>query len=518
MITEKLLYAMKQWPDRVACRVGEESVTYRELLLQASELAGLLGRQGNSPVILHGNHSIPMMTALVACLLAKRAYVPVGSNVPVKRLREIVRLSGAALVLRLGETGTGEDLLDADGLKSLPGQNCADCLPDGTAELTLSELSRFRDCAQIESNNQIAYIIFTSGSTGTPKGVPVSYENLSNFAAWIGEMEPFRDYEGIAVLNQAPLGFDLSVCDVYYALCGGHTWTAVPGGFANLQGGITEVFRRNRVGVAALTPSALKMCLVEETFSAAHLPELRAVFCCGERLEKKPVRKLFARFPEICLINAYGPSEATCAVCAVRITKEMLAADEELPVGRTDTAATEVAIEDGEIVLFGPSVFGGYLDGREGGHFTKDGRNGYRTGDFGLVRDDLLYFLGRKDSQVKYKGYRIELEEIERAILKLSGVAECAVIAKRNGDGIVKTLQAYVVSEPGGADGTVPAGTDGQRQGSFFTHDSKLTAGAVKKALTEVLPSYMIPKTVTVTESLPHNKNGKIDRKALELL
>ena len=518
MITGKLLYVMEQWPDRVACRIGDSSVTYRELRQQASELADLLGRQGDSPVILHGDNSIPMMTALVACLFAKRAYVPVGSSVPSKRFREIVRLTGSTLVLRPGETGTKESPSDRDGLKSLPGQSGADGLPDGTAELTLSELRRFRDCAHIESNNQIAYIIFTSGSTGTPKGVPVSYENLANFAAWIDETEPFREYEGISVLNQAPLGFDLSVCDVYYALCGGHTWTAVPGGFNASKDGISEVFRKDHIGVAVLTPSALKLCLVEETFAAAHLPELRAVFCCGERLEKKPVRKLFARFPKISLINAYGPSEATCAVCAVRITKEMLEAEEELPVGRTDTAAVEVTIEDGEIVLFGPSVFGGYLDGREGGHFTRDGRNGYRTGDFGEVRDGLLYFLGRKDSQVKYKGYRIELEEIERAIRKLSGVAECAVIAKRNGDGIVKTLQAYVVSEPGGADGTVPADTDGQRQRPLFTNTSKLTAEAVKKALTEGLPSYMIPKTVTVTESLPHNKNGKIDRKALELL
>lgn len=481
MITDRLLGAAQQWPDRIACRVGEQTITYKKLWEDATKLADLLEREGDSPVILWGGHSIAMMTALAACLLARRAYVPVGNGVPEKRCEEIVRLTGASLVLR----------------------------PD---EGDFSCLEAFQNSSRKESNNTTAYIIFTSGSTGTPKGVPVSYENLDNFAAWIGAMEPLRDYDGVAVMNQAPLGFDLSVCDVYYALCGGHTWTAVPNGLSGLQGGIAERFVRDCIGVAVLTPSALKMCLLEETFREDCLPELKAVFCCGERLEKKPVRKLFARFPNIRLINAYGPTEATCAVCAVTVTPEMLEADEELPVGRIDTAATEIVAEDGEIVLLGPSVFQGYVGGLPGGHFTRDGRNGYRTGDLGYIKDGLLYCKGRKDSQIKYKGYRIEPEEIECAIRRIDGVSECAVVAKRKESGAVKTIQAYVVAEkPDGIAAETAAGTSA---GTSYA----ISAESVKKALAEVLPSYMIPKTVVITESLPHNTNGKIDRKALERL
>ncbi|MBO4325355.1 MAG: AMP-binding protein [Lachnospiraceae bacterium] len=474
MITERLRKAAEQWPDRTACRIGRESITYRELWQQASETADLLRRQGTSPVIIRGDHGVWEITAVLACLLSKRAYVPVGSAVPEKRFSEIVRMTGSTLVITESAGGAGRY--------------------EGTAEvLTLPELSRFRGNKELNSDNETAYIIFTSGSTGTPKGVPVSYANLSNFARWIGALGPLAGYREQNVLNRAALGFDLSVADLYYSLCGGHTWTAVPGGLAAAED-MTGVFADGNIHFAVLTPSALKMCLIEETFTKESLPELKAIFCCGERLEKKPVRKLFARFPEICLINAYGPTEATCAVCAVRITPEMAEADEELPVGEIPSAATDVTVRDGEIVLTGPSVFSGYLDGRAGGHFLENGVNGYRTGDGGYIRDGLLYYTGRNDSQVKYKGYRIELDEIECAVNRIAGVAECAVIAKRNPEGIVKTIQAFAVPEKGSA----------------------CTPESIKRELSEMLPAYMIPKTVAVTDSLPRNANGKTDRKALE--
>ena len=489
MITERLRKAAEQWPDRTACRIGGESITYRELWQQASETAGLLRRQGTSPVILHGDHGVWEITAVLACLLSKRAYVPVGSAVPEKRYAEAVRMAGATLVISQREEGTHDSAIEAE-------------------VLTLPELAGFRDNIELNSDNETAYIIFTSGSTGTPKGVPVSYANLDNFARWIGSFGPLAEYRELNVLNQAALGFDLSVADLYYALCNGHTWTAIPGGPAaagdmaagtsaadsSQAGTMTGVFANGNIHLAVLTPSALKLCLIEETFTEGNLPELKAIFCCGERLEKKPVRKLFARFPDISLINAYGPTEATCAVCAVQITSEMTEAEGELPVGAIASAATDITVSEDEIVLSGPSVFNGYLDGRDGGHFIENGVNGYRTGDGGYICDGLLYYTGRNDSQVKYKGYRIELDGIECAINRIAGVAECAVIAKRNPDGIVKTIQAFAVPEKG----------------------SSCTPESIRRELSEMLPAYMIPKTVMVTESLPRNANGKTDRKALE--
>lgn len=519
MITDRIRKIVADNADRTAVKVGAETISYAELWRRAEEVGDFLRRQGTSPVVLRGEHCIDEMTALAACLVARRAYVPVGAHVPEGRFREILSATGATLVLTFTKNGT------ADLAASPAANSSAFPAPDSDVEvLTLSELARYHHCEVLPNDNETAYIIFTSGSTGTPKGVPVSYGNLENFTKWIAGLSPLSEYRGAKVLNQASLSFDLSVADVYYALCGGHTWVAQSDGFAASALTKTQVFSEEGINVAVLTPSGLKLCLLEETFDAKTIPSLRAVFCCGERLEKKTVRKLFARFPDIAIINAYGPTEATCAVCAVQITREMLDADAELPVGDPANAATEISVSDsrddadsesgdndecadrGEIVLRGASVFSGYLDGRAGGHFTSGGVNGYRTGDGGFLRDGLLYCTGRRDNQIKYKGYRIETDEIECRILRLPGVAECAVVAPVNEAGIVKTIQAYVV-----ADATEScSGALAQQRVC-----GELTADEVRKGLAETLPPYMIPKTIEIVGSLPRNKNGKIDRKAL---
>lgn len=512
MITDRIRKIVADNADRTAVKVGAETISYAELWRRAEEVGDFLRRQGTSPVVLRGEHCIDEMTALAACLVARRAYVPVGAHVPEGRFREILSATGATLVLTFAKeraAGISEAALSDAGVEVL----------------TLSELSKYRDCEVLQNDNETAYIIFTSGSTGTPKGVPVSYGNLENFTKWIAGLSPLSEYRGAKVLNQASLSFDLSVADVYYALCGGHTWVAQADGFAGSALTKTQVFSEEGINVAVLTPSGLKLCLLEETFDAKTIPSLRAVFCCGERLEKKTVRKLFARFPDIAMINAYGPTEATCAVCAVQITREMLDADAELPVGDPANAATEIYVNDsaddadscesgdnderadrGEIILRGASVFSGYLDGRAGGHFTSEGVNGYRTGDGGFLRDGLLYCTGRRDNQIKYKGYRIETDEIECRILRLPGVAECAVVAPVNEAGIVKTIRAYVVAD---ATESCSGALAEQRV------CGELTADEVRKGLAETLPPYMIPKTIEIVGSLPRNKNGKIDRKAL---
>lgn len=449
MIKDILLESCRRYSDRTACRIDGVEITYSELLAKAITKADIFKTQSRKPLILRQTHCIDEIIDVLACILAGRAYVPVNPSMPPARIEAI------------------QKNIDTFGTSS-----------------------------------ETAYIIFTSGSTGEPKGVPISYGNLTCFTEWIRTVSPLDTYEGIRVLNQASLSFDLSVADLYYALSNGHTWVAFSKGLWENDACISKVFHDENINVAVMTPSAMNLCLLDSDFSACNMPDFRCVYFCGERLEKRTVKKLWERFPSLEIINAYGPTEATSAVCAVRLTHDMPDLEEELPVGRIGEAFTNIETENGEIILSGASVFSGYLNNsvssysssvREGQCFIKNNMNAYRTGDCGRIANGLLYCDGRLDSQIKYKGYRIELYDIENNLNRIPGVLESAVTAPRNASGTVKTLQAFCVTESDGIDSVY-----------------------IKNALREKLPEYMIPKTIHIVERLPISTNGKIDRKALE--
>ena len=453
-------------PNRVAYIVKDQSITYQELWDKAILYSGYLKRQGDGPVIIYGHKEIDVVISILSCLLVGRIYVPIGTCTPIYRLKQIISLSNASLIL------TTLQLSDID----------IDCC-------CLEELSRYQEHDEYVFDNSIAYIIFTSGSTGEAKGVPISYQNLENFTHWISNLEPLKDYQNIHVLNQASFSFDLSVADFYYSLLNGHTLIAFSG---DAQEDFDEIFSIfENIEVAVMTPTMMKLCLINPEFNEEHFSKFQCVYFCGELLEQKLVQKLFQRFPHLKVINAYGPTEATSAVTAILITPDMANKYSLLPVGDLNHAATMVEVVNDEIVLKGNSVFSGYLGNLQGGYYQEHNMNCYRTGDIGYIEDQYLFCKGRKDSQIKYKGYRIELGDIEYNILKIKGVTSCCVIAKDNNH-VVKTIQAFVE-----------------------VNDSKITSDKIIQKLKTMIPEYMMPKTVIIMDSLPVNQNGKIDRKAL---
>ena len=468
-MNERLKQSILKNRDRTAYIVRDERMTYGELWERASAAAEMLKRQGTAPVLLYGHKEIAMFVSLAACILAGRTYVPVDHSTPVQRIEKIAAASGATLMLR-------------EGTFILPGLACC----------TLDELAQYETLEPKETVGDIVYIIFTSGTTGEPKGVPISNANLTSFVNWVTALPPLSDYRNIAVLNQASFSFDLSVADLFYSLCGGHTIVALERETQENYSGIFDVLAEHSVELAVVTPTFMKLCLLNEEFRAENFPSLRCVYLCGEPLEPKTVRKLFGRFPGLCVINAYGPTEATSAVSGIVIQEEMLD-DLLLPVGEVGNFAADITIEENEIVLRGDSVFGGYLNDHAGGHFRENGQNGYRTGDLGFIRNGKLYCRGRKDSQIKYKGYRIELTDIEHNLGDIPEVRECAVIAKYTDASVVKAIRAFVVWQGG----TQP------------------DAAYLRDKLKKRLPDYMIPKTIRFLDRLPVNQNGKTDRKAL---
>ena len=452
---EKLREVVEKNQNKIAYIVGDKSITYKELWDKANIYGDLLKREGNSPVILYGQKEIEMVIAILACIISGRAYVPLGLCTPLFRIKKIIEMTKSSIMI------TGEKI-------NIEGINVSN----------LEGLHKYANNEINDNDNDIIYIIFTSGSTGEPKGVPISKKNLSNFVNWISKIKPLCDYKSISVLNTASFSFDLSVADFYYSLCNGHTLVAFNDDVNDQYDILFDLFKN--IDVAVMTPTFMKLLLINNYFTEENYPRFKCVYFCGEQLEIKTVEKVFKAFPNICIINAYGPTEATSAVSGIQITKEMLNYD-LIPVGEINNFATDIKIVNNEIVLKGDSVFNGYLN-------IKENIKEYHTGDIGFIKDGLLYCKGRKDNQVKYKGYRIELNDIEHNISMIKGVEECAVIVKYDNE-IVKTIKAFVVGKV----------------------DNKY----VKEELSKMLPSYMIPKSIVIIDKLPVNQNGKIDRKAL---
>ena len=461
MIVKKIKEVANNNSKKIAYIIEDNSITYEELYNKASTYADYLKRQDSSPVIIYGKKSIDYFIAMVSCLIAKRAYIPLSINTPKERLKDIIKISKSSLII-------ADNDINISNIKICK----------------LEDLCSYKFDKIIEINNDIAYIIFTSGSTGIPKGVPIKYSNLSNFITWISSLKPLSNYKDINVLNQANFSFDLSVADIYYSLFNGHTLISINNDFINNYNEIFESIKK--VDVMVVTPTFIMLCLINKDFNNNYFDRLKCIYFCGETLDKKIVEDLFFRFNDIKIINAYGPTEATSAVTAINITKNMLNYD-ILPVGDIKNSATEIIIVNNEIILKGKSVFGGYLNSNNGGYYNEDGIDCYKTNDMGYIIDNKLYFKGRMDNQIKYKGYRIELDDIELNIKKIKQVKDCVVVPIYDKN-IIKNLKAYV------------------------TVNNSVN---IKKELEKLIPKYMIPKIIIICDKLPINDNLKIDRKSL---
>ena len=488
------------------------TLTYGQLLQRSERLAGRLGTAGG-PVLLYGHKEPAMIVGIVASLRAGRPYVPVDQSTPPARIGRMLAAARPhhAVLAQEPSLGLVEELA-ACGIDTIH----LDPLASGVAAARGAP-----DPPAAEIGDAPAYIVFTSGTTGAPKGVPVPRRALRHFADWLLATHPFVP-GGETFLNQAPLGFDLSVMDLYGSLLTGGTWFAI--GRGELEDP-RRLFRRldgAPLTAWVSTPSFARFCLAEARFRQAMLPALRRFLFCGETLPVGVAQELLARFPEAEVWNMYGPTEATVAVTSVRVTDALVATGGPLTVGHP-APGIDVWIADpddphrrlpdgtrGEIVIAGPQIADPYLrapDARElatgpSPFFTlPGGRRAYRTGDLGSIdpADGSLACAGRLDHQIKLHGFRLELEEIEAHVRAVPGVADGAVLAIDRG-GHPDHLVAVVV---------------GTSTGPALPADGRPLTQHVRTALAEWLPEYALPRLVRRVPALPLTANGKVDRRAL---
>ena len=464
---------------------------YRELMKRARRVADALGAAGTGPgdvVGICAERSLDMVAGLVGVLLAGAAYLPLDPSQPVARLAFMTGDAGADVVLATRATA---------GLAREAGARrvlLLDDLPPGGSGRSRLPAPRGTDAA---------YVLYTSGSTGRPKGVVITHEAIVNRLLWM--QDTFRLAASDRVLQKTPVGFDVSVWELFLPLLAGATLVlARPGGFQDAEYLATTIARQ-AITTAHFVPVMLALFLEEP--AAAELPELQRVICSGEQLTYPLALRFRELLPHAELHNLYGPTEAAVDVtwwdCARPGVPGMI------PIG-DPIANTQCYVLDGRLVraprgvpgelyLGGIQLARGYV-GRPGltaatfvAHpLAGPGGRLYRTGD--LVRelpDGSLEFLGRIDHQVKIHGYRIEPGEVEQALLRHPAVREAAVVARQRADGYV--LDAYVTL--GG--------------------DQPADPQVLRDHLRSELPPYMIPATITVLPAVPLTHNGKLDRAAL---
>ncbi|MGX7826221.1 amino acid adenylation domain-containing protein [Actinokineospora sp. 24-640] len=474
-------------PDRVAVTGPDGSLTYAELVALGDRVAAALRAAGIGPgdrVLVRTRRGARHAAAVLGALSAGAAYVPLDPDHPAARHHAVAAACGAGAVVAEGGLGADLDLpvVDIDG-----------DLPDPQPPVPVDQ-------------DTPAYVLHTSGSTGAPKGVAVTHHNVLRLVAGAQQRLGLR---GDDVWSQffSP-AFDGAAWETWGALVTGGRLVIVPADTARDPEALRELLSRERVTVCTLSPSALRQVPTDGPDLA-----LRVVVLGGEKVEPATLTDWLGATENVDTVNAYGPTEATVWVCGHRLSPRE-AADPEarsrIGVPLPDTAIVLTDADGlptplgapGEMWLCGPGVAAGYTDGdaRTADRFGQAPLpelahlRAYRSGDLARwTEDGELEFLGRADDQVKVRGHRVELGEVEHHLHGVPGV-KAAVAAVRNPAG-GGTLAAYVVPDPGTDPEQLPA--------------------AVRARCAAALPDYLVPDTVTVLERIPLRDNGKVDRAAL---
>ena len=479
-------------PNDTALIFEGASVTYGDLDARANRIANGLRERGIGPeriVAVLGERSIELVAALLGILKAGGAYMPLDPEHPPARLEAILGASRPDCLL------AGADLV---GLVS-PGWSP---IAFDRAQTWAAQPQSPPQAPDQLAGGNLAYVIHTSGSTGAPKGVMISHEAIVNRIAWCQREDPMGP--GHRVMHKTPLVFDVSVWELFWPLSTGATLVVARSNGHRDSRYIAELARREAIDVMHFVPSMLQVFL-EDPRNAAGLESVRLVVCSGEALTDS-LRAAFHAATDAQLLNLYGPTEAAVDVTQWRCRREDHGAP--IPIGRPIANVITRVLGPGgtpcpigvagELHLGGVCLARGYLGRPDltAKAFVPDllaaepGARLYRTGDLARYRPDgAIDFLGRIDSQVKVRGQRIELQEIEEVLREHPGVRDVVVVARRAATADVG-LVAYVVGD---------------------AQDS----ASLRAAVAERLPAAMVPERFVRIDLLPHTTSGKIDRRAL---
>ena len=508
-------------PDAVAVVLNQQRMTYRQLEKSSNQLARILragGCQKGDRVCVLVPKSPAAIVAFLGILKADCIYVPIDASSPAARVAKIFdscenrwMLAAGPVASLLGELFSKRRFRQKISLGVLDKDRNVG--PSLTAEFCWSDVESYPSTAMAGrcTSGDAAHILFTSGSTGTPKGVVITHSNVRHFVEWACKY--FGMSSSDRTSGHAPLHFDLSTFDIYGTFAVGAELHLVPAELNLLPNKLADFIRTRGLTQWFSVPSVLNYMAKFDAVRLNDFPSLKRVLWCGEVFPTAGLAYWMKRLPKVSFTNLYGPTETTIASSFYAVPKCPENDKALIPIG-TACEGEGLLILDANLEPIPPGKVGDlYIRGvgLSPGYWRDPEKTCsvflpkplhpsdrlYRTGDLASIGNDgLVYFHGRSDNQIKSRGYRIELGEIEAALNTIEVLRECAVVAlQTNGFEGTAICCAYI-----GAPNAVVSPT------------------VLRKELSKVLPSYMLPSRWMALGQLAKNANGKIDRPQLKKL
>jgi L-proline---[L-prolyl-carrier protein] ligase len=512
LIPHYLAHQAGSRPDAMALECLSETLSYGELSSKVNRFANCLkslGVERGDRVGIHMDKCIAAIIALHGIMQAGAVYVPLDPMAPPDRVAAMIEDCGIN-VLVSGEskrgnllkiapcltnplTVVGVDGGEHDPYKSVGWQKIFEDYSEVAPEIKLVE-------------TDLAYIIHTSGSTGKPKGIMHTHYSSLSYSRWA--VSEYKLGENDRLGNHSPLHFDLSIFDFIAGLIAGACTVIIPDEYTRFPASYSQLIQDSKITVLFTVPFALIQLSLRGILEQRNLSRLRLIIFAGEPMAIKYLRELQQQLPDVCFDNMYGPAEVN-GVSHYGVPV-LTPSEEAIPIGPISQIAEARVVDEnlsvvapgepGELLVRTPTMMVGYWHRPDlnkkafyyvGSHDHTTEQRFYRTGD--LVREDkggTLWFLGRRDRQVKVRGYRVELDEIEAVLVAHPGVEEAAAYVIKTVEGVSEIQTAVIFGEP-------------------------LETTEILMYLKQKLPNYALPTSINALENFPRTATGKVDKLAL---
>ena len=477
IITDYLDETTNKFPDKIALTDGRRTLTFSELRAEARSIASELIRRKifHQPIAIKMEQSVESIVGMLGVAYSGNFYTVIDTKMPAARMEKILNTFDPVLVI------------DKTNVNELINSPIDEQLLEGTA--------RKINCMDV------LYVLFTSGSTGMPKGVTIGQRSVMEYTDWV--TKTFNVNANDIIGNQAPFYFDNSVLDIYQMISTGAMIHIIPRVAFMFPARLLEYTAANRINMIFWVPSILVSVANMDILNEYDISCMKKILFAGEVMPVKQLNQWRRRLPTAVFANLYGPTEITVD-CTYYIVDREFADGDALPIGiecnkgdvlvlNSDGRLVEGGAQ-GELCVRGSCLSYGYYNNPEKTieTFVQNPVNDYpeiiyRTGDL-VHYNELgeLMFDGRKDFQIKHMGYRIELGEIETAASSCDGIEEVCCLYARSKEQIIMCFAGELSTEDAGG------------------------------RLMKLLPRYMLPSRYEKIDRMPHNANGKIDRKLLK--